>query len=189
MSLLASVLRERGPLAFEDPSLWVFRRIAEAAGARLTGVPVYDEGLRVSELDSPAVVVTPAHQYPLGMTLAPRRRAELTRWASEQGGLVIEDDYDGEFRFDRKPVGALQALAPERVAYAGTASKTLAPRPAARLARAAARARGARARRADGARLAHSGTGAARAGRAPATTTGTSAAAAARSAARAGTGC
>ncbi|PXY25119.1 GntR family transcriptional regulator [Prauserella coralliicola] len=127
ISLLAIALRGRGELAFEDPSLWVFRDYAHAAGARITGVPVDESGIRVSELDSPTVVVTPAHQYPLGMTLAPRRRAELARWAGEQGGYVIEDDYDGEFRYDRKPVGALQALAPERVAYAGTASKTLAP--------------------------------------------------------------
>ncbi|WP_199433468.1 MocR-like pyridoxine biosynthesis transcription factor PdxR [Qaidamihabitans albus] len=129
ISLLATALRERGnpEIAFEDPSLWVFREIAAAAGARISAVPVDADGLRVSELDSPAVVVTPAHQYPLGVTLAPHRRAELTRWASASGAIVIEDDYDGEFRYDRKPVGALQALAPERIAYAGTASKTLAP--------------------------------------------------------------
>jgi GntR family transcriptional regulator/MocR family aminotransferase len=74
-----------------------------------------------------AVVVTPAHQYPLGVTLAPERRAALARWAGQSGGLVVEDDYDGEFRFDREPIGALQALVPERIIYAGTASKTLAP--------------------------------------------------------------
>ena len=70
-----------------------------------------------------AVLLTPAHQFPLGVTLHPRRRREVADW----GGVVIEDDYDGEFRYDRQPVGALQALAPDHVIYAGTASKSLAP--------------------------------------------------------------
>jgi GntR family transcriptional regulator/MocR family aminotransferase len=74
-----------------------------------------------------AMLLTPAHQFPLGSVLSPRRRAEAARWAASTGGLIIEDDYDGEFRYDRQPVGALQALAPEHVIYAGTVSKTLAP--------------------------------------------------------------
>ncbi|HST63797.1 MAG TPA: PLP-dependent aminotransferase family protein, partial [Mycobacteriales bacterium] len=74
-----------------------------------------------------AVVLTPAHQFPLGGVLAASRRSAAVRWAAATGGLIVEDDYDGEFRYDRHPVGALQALAPDRVAYAGTASKTLAP--------------------------------------------------------------
>ena len=74
-----------------------------------------------------AMLLTPAHQFPLGSVLSPRRRAEAARWAASSGGLIIEDDYDGEFRYDRQPVGALQALAPEHVIYAGTVSKTLAP--------------------------------------------------------------
>ncbi len=73
--------------------------------------------------DADAVVLTPAHQFPLGMTLAPDRRRSFAEW----GGDVIEDDYDGEFRYDRQPVGAMQALAPDRVIYCGTASKSLAP--------------------------------------------------------------
>ena len=76
---------------------------------------------------STAPAVTPAHQYPTGVTLDPGRRAQLAGWASDVGGLVIEDDYDGEFRYDRQPVGATQGLAPGRVVYAGTAGKTLAP--------------------------------------------------------------
>jgi GntR family transcriptional regulator / MocR family aminotransferase len=72
---------------------------------------------------SDAVLLTPAHQFPLGVTLDPQRRREAAQW----GGVVIEDDYDGEFRYDRQPVGALQALAPDHVVYAGTASKSLAP--------------------------------------------------------------
>ena len=74
-----------------------------------------------------AVVLSPAHQYPLGMALHPDRRAAAIAWARETGGLVIEDDYDAELRYDRQPVGALQALAPAHVAYGGTVSKTLAP--------------------------------------------------------------
>jgi GntR family transcriptional regulator / MocR family aminotransferase len=74
-----------------------------------------------------AAMVTPAHQFPLGATLAPARRSALVGWARADGALVLEDDYDGEFRYDRQPVGALQGLDPEHVVYAGTASKTLAP--------------------------------------------------------------
>ncbi|WET78077.1 PLP-dependent aminotransferase family protein [Amycolatopsis sp. QT-25] len=129
IAILARVLHARGAdeIAFENPSLHIYRDIAARNGPRVAGVPVDDHGITVSTLDSPAVVVTPAHQYPLGVTLAPERRAELTRWAEETGAVVVEDDYDGEFRFDQQQVGALQALAPERVVYVGTTSKTLAP--------------------------------------------------------------
>ncbi len=74
-----------------------------------------------------AVLLTPAHQFPLGVPLAAQRRAAVLRWARDSGALIIEDDYDGEFRYDRRPLGALQSLAPGLVAYAGTASKSLAP--------------------------------------------------------------
>jgi GntR family transcriptional regulator/MocR family aminotransferase len=73
------------------------------------------------------VLVAPAHSYPTGAVLSPARRAALVEWAQHNDGLVIEDDYDAEFRYDRAPVGALQGLAPDRVAYAGCASKTLTP--------------------------------------------------------------
>jgi GntR family transcriptional regulator/MocR family aminotransferase len=89
-------------------------------------VPVDDEGLRVDALQrtaAAALVVTAAHQMPLGMALSVDRRAALLAW----GGLVVEDDYDAEFRYDRQPLAALQGLAPEQVAYLGSASKTLAP--------------------------------------------------------------
>jgi GntR family transcriptional regulator/MocR family aminotransferase len=112
-----------GEMAFENPSLHLYRDIAAAQGQRIVGVEVDEHGIDVSAVDSPAVVVTAAHQYPTGVTLAPHRRTQLAR----SGALVLEDDYDGEFRFDHQQVGALQALAPERVIYAGTASKTLAP--------------------------------------------------------------
>lgn len=71
--------------------------------------------------------MTPAHQYPLGMPMSPARRTELVRWARKRGAYVVEDDYDGEFRSDRQPVGALQQMDPEHVVYAGTAGKSLAP--------------------------------------------------------------
>jgi GntR family transcriptional regulator/MocR family aminotransferase len=74
-----------------------------------------------------AVLLTPAHQFPLGPSLAPARRAAAVSWAVQSDALVLEDDYDGEFRYDRHPLGAMQALAPDHVAYLGTASKTLAP--------------------------------------------------------------
>ncbi|ALG11351.1 PLP-dependent aminotransferase family protein [Kibdelosporangium phytohabitans] len=125
MTVLGHALQQVGigEMAFEDPSFHRFRDLAAAAGQRITTVPVDGDGMRVAELTSPAVVVTPAHQSPIGVTLAPDRRTALTR----TGAVIVEDDYDGEFRYDRQQVGALQALAPERVIYAGTASKTLAP--------------------------------------------------------------
>ena len=125
LTVLSRALRQVGitELAFEDPSICQFREFAAAAGQHVVGVPVDGDGLQVARLSSPAVVVTPAHQAPLGVTMAPARRTALAR----HGAMVVEDDYDGEFRYDRQQVGALQALAPERVVYAGTTSKTLSP--------------------------------------------------------------
>ncbi|GLY93676.1 PLP-dependent aminotransferase family protein [Actinoplanes sp. NBRC 103695] len=90
------------------------------------GVEVDDDGVRVDDLRATGldtVVLTPAHQFPTGVVLSPARRRELLDWP----GLVIEDDYDAEHRYDRAPVAALQATAPSRVAYAGSTSKSLAP--------------------------------------------------------------
>jgi GntR family transcriptional regulator / MocR family aminotransferase len=125
LALLGRVFADLGmpEMAFEDPSISVYRKVASAAGQRVVGVPVDRDGLEVDRLDSPAVVVTPAHQSPLGVTMAPARRTALAK----HGAIVVEDDYDGEFRYDRHQVGALQALAPERVVYAGTVSKSLSP--------------------------------------------------------------
>ena len=104
------------------------REAASACGLRLASLNVDREGAAVERLGSAdAVLLTAAHQFPIGVPLAARRRAIAIEWALDTGGLLIEDDYDGEFRYDRHPLGALQALAPERVVYAGTASKTLAP--------------------------------------------------------------
>jgi GntR family transcriptional regulator/MocR family aminotransferase len=113
-----------GALAVEAYGLQMHRDIAEAQGLRLRPVPVDRRGAVIGGADgTDALLLTPAHQFPLGMTLHPQRRREAAEW----GGLVIEDDYDGEFRYDHQPVAALQALAPDRVIYAGTASKSLAP--------------------------------------------------------------
>jgi GntR family transcriptional regulator / MocR family aminotransferase len=130
--LTVRVLQAMGArrLAMENPSLEDSRAIAQAAGLQVIGVPVDDLGLRVDELErSPAdaVLVTPAHQMPTGAVLPPERRAALVAWAKARNGLIIEDDYDAEYRYDRTPIGAIQGLAPERVIYAGSSSKTLAP--------------------------------------------------------------
>jgi GntR family transcriptional regulator/MocR family aminotransferase len=89
---------------------------------------VDDRGAVIGDLGgADALLLTPTHQFPLGVSLAPARRRQAADWAAATGALIIEDDYDGELRYDRPAVGALQALAPEHVAYAGTASKSLAP--------------------------------------------------------------
>jgi GntR family transcriptional regulator/MocR family aminotransferase len=132
LALVCAVLRDRGvrAIALEDPYLPPYREVAEAAGLRTVPVPVDADGIRVDRLaaaDVGAVVVTPAHQFPLGVALAPARRVQLADWARRTGGLLVEDDYDGEYRYDREPLGALQGLAPASTVYLGTASKTLAP--------------------------------------------------------------
>jgi GntR family transcriptional regulator/MocR family aminotransferase len=130
LRLICQALRVRGAgsIAFEDPAEPSYCRLAAETGLAVSRVPVDGDGLVVDHLtDESAVVVTPAHQYPLGVTLSPSRRTRLLDWAARTGAFVIEDDYDGEFRYDRQPVGALQGLDPDRVVYAGTASKTVAP--------------------------------------------------------------
>ena len=132
-SLLIGVLAARGAttLAVEDPSASDDARpIAHALGMNLVGVPVGDDGVRVdavAELDADALILTPSHQWPTGGVLSPEARAAVLAWSQRTGALVLEDDYDAEYRYDRAPVGAIQGLDPDRVAYAGTASKTLAP--------------------------------------------------------------
>ena len=79
----------------------------------------------LDELDAPAVLLTPAHHSPMGMSLHPSRRTAVVDWAQRTGGYVLDDDYDGEFRYDRQPVGALQALCPDRIVYLGSTSKSL----------------------------------------------------------------
>ena len=128
LSVLGRALSRNGlgEIAVEDPGLPPHRAVLAYAGLRVRGAPVDEEGLDVERVNAPVVLATPAHQCPTGVVLAPRRRAALIGWACG-GGLVIEDDYDAEFRYDRAPLGALHGLAPDRVVYLGTTSKTLAP--------------------------------------------------------------
>jgi GntR family transcriptional regulator / MocR family aminotransferase len=100
---------------------------ARALGLEVVGRPVDAHGMVVAGLDADAVLVTPAHQFPTGSVLSGERRRELLVWARQSGGLIVEDDYDAEFRYDREPVRALQGLAPQQVVQLGTVSKTLAP--------------------------------------------------------------
>jgi GntR family transcriptional regulator / MocR family aminotransferase len=133
VSLLMGVLAARGArtVAVEDPSASDDARpIAQALGLSVVGVPVGDDGVRmeaVAELDADVLILTPSHQWPTGGVLSPQARAAVLAWAQRTGALVLEDDYDAEYRYDRAPVGAMQGLGPGQVAYAGTASKTLAP--------------------------------------------------------------
>ncbi|MBQ0888418.1 PLP-dependent aminotransferase family protein [Streptomyces sp. RM72] len=120
-----------GELAMEEPGLLRQREFVLEAGMRPRGVPVDDDGLDVDALarsGARAVLVTPFHQFPTGVALSAERRAALVRWARDVDGYVIEDDYDGDFWFERRsrPL-ALQRHAQDRVVYAGTASKTLVP--------------------------------------------------------------
>jgi GntR family transcriptional regulator/MocR family aminotransferase len=119
-----------GSIAIEEPSHLGGESMLRSHGLDTVPVPVDDKGIRVdllSKTDCKAVLVTAAHQFPLGVVLHPERRRALVDWARERDGLIIEDDYDAEHRYDRPALGALQALAPEHVVYQGTTSKVLAP--------------------------------------------------------------
>ncbi|MFI1026641.1 PLP-dependent aminotransferase family protein [Streptomyces sp. NPDC020951] len=118
----------RGPLAVEAYGLDFHRELLTAAGVRTVPLPLDADGARVERLvRERAVLLTPAHQFPTGGPLHASRRAAVIDWARARGGVIVEDDYDGEFRYDRKPVGALQGLDPERVIYIGSVSKSLSP--------------------------------------------------------------
>ena len=132
LGLLARALRARGAsaVAVESHGLPEHRAVIAGAGLRRGVLPVESDGAvpdRTVLGGAGAALLTPAHQFPLGVTLAPARRRVLTEWAADTGAVLIEDDYDGEFRYDRHPVGAMQALAPDHVVYGGTASKALVP--------------------------------------------------------------
>jgi GntR family transcriptional regulator / MocR family aminotransferase len=127
--LLIRVLLRRGAsrVAVEDPSHTTNHERIRALGLEVVGQPVDADGMVAAGLDADAVFVTPAHQFPTGSVLSGARRRQLLAWARDSGGLIIEDDYDAEFRYDREPVRALQGLAPEHVVQLGTVSKTLVP--------------------------------------------------------------
>ncbi|GGS65292.1 MocR-like pyridoxine biosynthesis transcription factor PdxR [Streptomyces cinerochromogenes] len=130
LTILGKVLRARGvrTVAVESYGLDVHWALLRGAGLATPALPYDGLGTDPREPgEAGAVLLTPAHQFPMGTPLHPDRRAAVVAWARRTGGLVLEDDYDGEFRYDRQPVGALQGLAPDRVVYLGTASKSLAP--------------------------------------------------------------
>jgi GntR family transcriptional regulator/MocR family aminotransferase len=133
IGLIIHTLRKAGAkrLAVEDPCADDDAvPVARNAGMEVIGVPVGEDGISVEALeriDADALVLTPSHQWPTGAVLSAEARAAVLRWAQRRGALIVEDDYDAEYRYDRAPIGAMQGLAPEHVVYAGTASKTLAP--------------------------------------------------------------
>ncbi|MFE7269046.1 PLP-dependent aminotransferase family protein [Streptomyces sp. NPDC057623] len=132
LRILGEVLRARGvsTVAVESYGLRAHGDLLHAAGLRTAALPFDRLGTDPGDLRprrAGAVLLTPAHQFPMGVPLHHDRRAAVVDWARRTGGLVLEDDYDGEFRYDRQPVGALQGLDPDRVVYLGTASKSLAP--------------------------------------------------------------
>jgi GntR family transcriptional regulator/MocR family aminotransferase len=122
------VLAGRGArrVGLEDPGYMLNPAAVRRAGLEVVAVPAGADGIDTTalrRLDPDAVVVTPSHTHPLGGVLAPERRAELLAWARERDRLIVEDDYDAEFRYDRDPVGALQGLAPDRVILAAIRSR------------------------------------------------------------------
>jgi GntR family transcriptional regulator/MocR family aminotransferase len=130
VELLGRVFGGERPIAVEAYGLFIFRDALAAMGIPTAPIGLDDHGAMVADLDGidvPAVLLTPAHHSPHGVPLHPSRRTAVVEWAQRTDGYVIDDDYDGEFRYDRLPVGALQALSPGRVAYLGSASKSLSP--------------------------------------------------------------
>jgi GntR family transcriptional regulator/MocR family aminotransferase len=133
LTLMAQALRARRvrAVAVESYGLDLYRELLTSVGLRTPPLYVDEGGARTGDLPRlrgvGAVLMTPAHQYPTGVALRPDRRTAAVDWARATGGLILEDDYDGEFRYDRQPVGAIQGLDPERVVYFGTVSKSLAP--------------------------------------------------------------
>ena len=131
LALLAQVLRHDGiaAVAVEDPGALGTRQQLQNWRLRTPPIPVDDAGVLVDELrasGAPAVLLTPAHQFPTGVVLDGRRRRELMAWA-DGGGLIVEDDYDAEHRYDRPPVPALRSMLAEHICYVASISKLLAP--------------------------------------------------------------
>jgi GntR family transcriptional regulator / MocR family aminotransferase len=132
LSLITRVLAAAGArtLAVGDPSPDDDRAISASSGLAVAGIPLDEDGMRLPALEASgahAALVTAAHQFPVGGALPAAARSALIGWAARHDAVIIEDDYDAEYRYDRAPVGAMQGLAPDRVIYAGSASKTLAP--------------------------------------------------------------
>lgn len=129
VELLSKVFRP-GTIAVEDYGLFLFRDAIAAEGAGSVPIRTDDHGAVVDDLEktgATAALLTPAHHFPHGVPLHPARRTQAVNWAVRTKSFVLEDDYDGEFRYDRQPIGAVQGLDPDRVAYLGSASKSLSP--------------------------------------------------------------
>lgn len=132
MGLVTQVVAAEGGtrIAVEEPGQRDTIRAARQSGLEPVPIPVDEAGLVVEALvraNADAAIVTPAHHFPTGAVMSSERRAALVAWAMDGHRLILEDDYDAEYRYDREPIGAIQGLAPEQVIYAGSASKTLAP--------------------------------------------------------------
>jgi DNA-binding transcriptional MocR family regulator len=133
LDLCARMLLDAGDrFVIETPCYWAARHVFESVGATPQFVPVDAEGLRTDALESikkaRLCYVTPSHQFPLGHVLSASRRAQLLRWAGDAGAYIVEDDYDGEYRYDIRPIQPLHAFdEAARVIYLGTISKTLSP--------------------------------------------------------------
>jgi GntR family transcriptional regulator/MocR family aminotransferase len=130
VELLARVFGDGRPIAVEAYNLFIFREAIAAIGGSTVPIRVDRDGAVVTDLDSldtPAALLTSAHHFPQGVPLHPSRRIAVVNWAKRTGGYVLEDDYDGEFRYDRQPVGAVQSLDPDCVVYLGSTSKSLSP--------------------------------------------------------------
>src|SRR5579859_3166031 len=132
INLVLRSVAQRGILrvAIEDPGDNDYLAICGRLGMEAVPVAIDERGIDVDSLAATevrAVILTPTHQFPTGTALAPERRQALVAWANDRDAMIIEDDYDAEFRYDRNPVGALQGLAPDRVTLIGTVSKSLAP--------------------------------------------------------------
>jgi GntR family transcriptional regulator / MocR family aminotransferase len=126
----ALVLRGGKRVAVENPSTPEQAAIVRSHGLEVDPIAVDEHGLVVEELleaAADAVIVTPAHQFPLGTVLSSERRRALVSWARERDTLIVENDYDAEFRYGGPAIGAVQGVAPERTVYLGTTSKTLVP--------------------------------------------------------------
>jgi GntR family transcriptional regulator / MocR family aminotransferase len=132
LAQVARMLHRHGTdaIAVEEPGFPFHHPILRREGLELVPVPVDAEGIDLHALAATgvaAVLVTPAHQYPFGTVMSSHRRTGLADWARQHRAWIVEDDYDGEFRYDRQPLGALHGIAPDRVVYLGTTSKTLGP--------------------------------------------------------------
>jgi GntR family transcriptional regulator / MocR family aminotransferase len=130
VEILGRVFADSGPIAVEAYSLFVFREALAAIGVPTTPLPIDEHGAVIAGLDrndAAAALLTPAHHFPHGVPLHPTRRTAVLNWAQRSNGYLLEDDYDGEFRYDRQPIGSVQGLDPDRVVYLGSASKSLSP--------------------------------------------------------------